>query len=109
MDDAARARRSARIAELRRLSGELVDRLADRLAPATLDDSRTLLSVGEWVHLLDNLCAALVKRQIAITVEERDVLAAALEVLGSGYDPFLSYIADKPGTLAALNVTKTTG
>jgi hypothetical protein len=103
-DPAAVAQRMREIDELHRLCTGLVDALAPRLPPLDGDRVRTGLLVGEWLFLLDDLCAALVQDRIAVTAAERDRLGAAMALAGS--DPDTPTLRDPAATLAALIVTK---
>ena len=84
-------------------SRALLESVTDRLEPERVDRYRSLSDVGEWVELVESVCATLVKRRIPVTAEERDALAGVLARLSRpkrGYD----FVNDPQGTLAALNV-----
>ena len=102
-DPEAVEQRMREIDELHRLCAGLVEALAPRLPLADADRVRTGLLVGEWLFLLDDLCAALIQDRIAVTAAERDRLAAAMALAGS--DPDTPALRDPATTLAALAVT----
>ena len=90
------------LGELHRLCTGLVDALAPRLPALDADRLRTDLLVGEWLFLLDDLCAALLQDRIPVTAAERDLVAAAMNLAGS--DPDTPTLHDPRATLAALAV-----
>jgi hypothetical protein len=104
-DEAAVEQRMRELDELHRLCAGLVEALAPRLPPPDADRVRTGLLVGEWLFLLDDLCAALIQDRIAVTAAERDRLAAAMVLAGS--DPDTPTLRDPAATLAALVIEGT--
>jgi len=99
----ARATYRAEINQLHELCTGLVDTIGPRLPEPDRHRLRTGLDVGEWMPLLDDLCAALVQDRIPVTAGERDQLVAALDLLGAG-DDTVPHLADRDTTLAALVV-----
>lgn len=99
----ALARYRAEINQLHELCSGLVDAIGPRLPEPDRHRLRTGLDVGEWMALLDDLCAALVQDRIPVTTRERDQLVAALDLLGAG-DVTVPYLADRDATIAALAV-----
>jgi hypothetical protein len=102
-DQVVREQRIREIDELHRLCTGLVDAIAARLPGPDRDRVRIGLHVGEWLFLLDDLCAALIQERILVTAAERDQLAAAMVLAGS--DPDTPTLRDPDGTLAALAVS----
>ncbi|MEU1985022.1 hypothetical protein [Nocardia sp. NPDC019395] len=87
-------------------SRDLLERLADRLPPDRLADYRSDSDAGEWGVLLDALCARLVRRQIPVTLPERDILAgllAMLEIVEEGEEDY-AYLSDPSRVLSQLHV-----
>lgn len=82
----------------------LLNRLADRIPPVSLEDIREFNMVGEWTEAMEELCAVLVLDQVPITTEEHDALAALLDTWGPEEDDDYPCINGKASTLAALNV-----
>lgn len=82
----------------------LVEALADQLPSESLDLMRLFSKGGEWTEMVETLCAALVRRQIAISTEHRDALAALLDKFGPQDEEDFPYINHKASTIAALNV-----
>jgi hypothetical protein len=97
------AKYRAEINQLHELCTALVDTIGPRLPEPDRHRLRTGLDVGEWMPLLDDLCAALVQDAIPVTAQERDQLVAALDLLGAG-DITVPYLADRDATLAALTI-----
>ncbi len=64
----------------------LPERFADRLPEPNVDGLRDMAEGGEWGELVSELVAGLVKRQPAVTVAERDELAALLDAMGEPTD-----------------------
>lgn len=94
-----------RLNKLHKESRALLESVADRLPPERAEEFRTLSDVGEWLELVEGLCASLVKRQIPVTPRERDALAAVLAMFTTprnGYD----YTNNSDETLAALHVVE---
>jgi hypothetical protein len=85
-DPVAVERRMWLFDELHRTCAGLVDAIARRLPEPDRERVRTGLHVGEWLFLLDDLCAALIQERIAVTPAERDRLAAAMVLAGSDPD-----------------------
>jgi hypothetical protein len=82
---------------------DLLERLADRLPEQDLETLRSLHDVGEPIHLLDYLCAGLVRWRTGITQAERDALAVLVSDLVIPEGEY-SYLDAPDRTLAALNV-----
>ncbi|APU15386.1 MULTISPECIES: hypothetical protein [Actinoalloteichus] len=89
---------------LRNLLERLDSRLAERISPRQLRSYWSYLDAGERTELLDALCATLVKRQVPVTGEERDILAGILAMYDNP-DARHTYVKDPEGVLAKLNVT----
>lgn len=92
-----------RLNQLHRESRALLESVADRLPSDRLREYRSFSDVGEWLLLVDSMCASLVKRQIPVTSGERDALRAVLTLFPPPGGDHL-YLNDVSGTLAALNV-----
>jgi hypothetical protein len=91
--------------KLHQESRALLESLADRLPAERIEWLRTYSDVGEWLFLVDGLCASLVKRQIPITPNERDALASVLTIYPPPGGRF-RYMNNSDETLAALNVVE---
>lgn len=85
-------------------SRDLLEALADRLPPDSLDLMRLFSKAGEWTEMLETMCAALVRRRIAIGPKHRDALAALLDTFGPQNEDDFPYINHKASTIASLNV-----
>lgn len=94
----------AEIVALHGRCSDLVDRLAPRLPEPDARRVRAALRAGEWLYLLNDLCAALVDDHVPITAEERALLAAAIDLVGLG-DDTAPRLRDPGATLAAITVT----
>jgi hypothetical protein len=95
----------ARLHKLHLESRALLDSVADRLPAERVQHLRTLSDVGEWMHLVNGICASLVMDQILITPDERDALATVLTIYPPPGGRF-RYMNDIDGTLAALNIVQ---
>ena len=84
-------------------SRRLLESVSDRLPPDKLEFYRNLSNAGEWSDLVDVLAASLVKRRIAVTPEERDLLAGVLAMFTAPESEY-AYLSDPEGTLAALTL-----
>jgi hypothetical protein len=93
-----------RMLELRRRVDDVLDRLADRLPPEDLKQLREFSFVGEWSQAADNLMATLLKKNIPVTVPEKDALRDLLYSFRQP-DPGDRYIASRDEVLASLRVT----
>lgn len=93
-------------AEIDRLHGHctrLVDALSPRLPGPDRERVRTGLAVGEWLYVLEDLCAALYQDRIPITPDEHALLVVALDLLGAG-DDTTSHVRDRDAVLPGLVV-----
>lgn len=93
-------------AELVALHGHctvLVDRIAPRLSDSDQRRVRTTLHAGEWLYLLNDLCAALLDDHIPLTPDEHTHLTAAIDLVGLG-DDTAPRLRDPDTTLAAIIV-----
>jgi hypothetical protein len=84
-------------------SKALLERLTDRLPQDIVKSYKSYSDAGEWIELINLLCASLVKRNIQITPAERNALKNLLcrfQVPIEGYD----FINNRNETLASLNV-----
>jgi hypothetical protein len=91
------------LVKLHKDSRDLLERLADRIPADRLASYRTFSDVGEWGELVDALCASLVKRQIPVSPQERDLLAQLLGMFPAPQEGY-AYLNDPPGVLSQLNV-----
>jgi hypothetical protein len=92
-----------RLNNLHREARELLDALADRLPSGRVERLRTFSDVGEEVLLVNGLCASLIKREIPITLAERDALARVLALFETPVAD-ADHINDPDATLAAVSV-----
>ena len=67
--------------ELARRAKALPDRFADRLDPTAFRHVREDLGAGEWAEGIDNLITSLADTRSPVTADERDELAALLDVI----------------------------
>jgi hypothetical protein len=93
-----------RMLELRRKVDLILDRLANRLPLEDLEQLREFSFVGEWSLAADNLMATLVKKNIPVTVSEKDALRDLLYSFRQP-DPGNRYIASRDEVLASLRVS----
>lgn len=91
------------LVQLEQDTGELLDRLANRLPRDNLEDLRTFNFVGEWNELANNLLAILVRDQIPLSPDE----AQAVRKLLYFFDlpvPDYNFINDRDAMLGSLNI-----
>jgi hypothetical protein len=102
LDPETQARIKARANELHDASKVLLDALGSRLPPEVEKRLRQYHWVGEWMLMLDDLVASIVRQPIPLTAADRDLLVRTLEITGPnpGY-PF-DFLRDPRGVLAAL-------
>lgn len=94
------------LVKLHKDSRDLLERLAARLAPEKVTHYRTLSDVGEWIELVDLMCATLVKGRIPVTPQERDSLAALLAMFEGPREGY-AYVSDPERVLSQLTVVPT--
>lgn len=100
----------ANMREFEQAAYTLVDALRCRLDGETLDLVREFIDHGEEMLSVDTLSAALTEDQVPITPAERDTVRDLLTffevaiVQNEWYIKTFSFVFDRDGTLAALNV-----
>lgn len=87
----------------------LLDALRCRLDHETLEQVREFIDVGEEMLSVDWLAAALTEDQVPITPTERDTVGDLIAffqdvVKTRDYPRVCSFVFDRDGTLAGLNV-----
>jgi hypothetical protein len=97
------AQKRAEINDLHTHCTRLTDALAPRLPDLDERRVRTGLAVGEWLYLLDDLCAALAADHIPITATEHALLTTALDRLGAG-DDTAPHVRDRDTLLPTLTI-----
>lgn len=95
--------------EFEQVAAGLLDALRGRLGDETQEDLREFIDGGEEMLFVDWLAAALTLRRIPIVRTERDAVRDLLDFFevdmdDEHYGRVFSFISDRDGTLAALNV-----
>ncbi|MVU77441.1 hypothetical protein GPX89_09290 [Nocardia sp. ET3-3] len=101
-EDRTRMREQGR--EWKLASDTLLDALADRLSPDSLESARRFQHGGEYLWVFSGLAAELVNHRIPITPEERDLLASVLYSMEPSRPDDHPAIRDRDQVMVALNV-----